>query len=454
MARVPFDFTDRTVCIIGLGYVGLTLAVSMAEVGFRVIGVERRPEVVTNLVAGRPHFYEPKLPELLRRLVASGDLSISTSIPSGQNISSFFITVGTPLDTEGRVRLDMVESATHAVSASLEDGALVVMRSTLRLGTTRHIVSPILAASGKSFELAFCPERTVEGQALSELRYLPQIVGGMTPAASLRASTIFQFLTPTVVRVTEPETAEMIKMIDNTHRDISFGFSNEIARACDIAGVSAVEVIRAGKLGYSRTDLFMPGPVGGPCLSKDPHILSEGLRKFGVDVEIAMAARTVNEKQPTQVAELLYQLTSKFTNFPSNPKVSLLGLAFKGRPATDDLRGTMAAPIMDALKAKFPHGIFFGYDAMVQPPFITEFGLNYSPTLESAFTDASLILVLNNHILFENMPLADLATLMRKPGLVYDLWNNFSASDLMLPFGIGYAGLGNLSQAVLPINNG
>ena len=103
----------------------------------------------------------------------------------------------------------------------------------------------------------------------------------------MRAAAVFQFLTPTVVRVSEPETAEMIKMIDNTHRDVSFAFSNEIARACDAAGVSAVDVIRAGKLGYPRTNLYMPGPVGGPCLSKDPHILSEGLRKFGVDLEIA-----------------------------------------------------------------------------------------------------------------------------------------------------------------------
>jgi UDP-N-acetyl-D-mannosaminuronic acid dehydrogenase len=450
MARVPADFPDRTVCIVGLGYVGLTLAVAMSEVGFRVVGIERRPEVVAKLREGRPHFYEPRLPESLRRLLQSGELTIHGEIPTTECPSVYVVTVGTPLGEDGHVRLDMVEDATRAVASHSDGNALVVMRSTLRLGTTRNIVAPILAASGKSFELAFCPERTIEGQALSELRCLPQIVGGMSQGAALRAATMFQFLTPTVVRVSEPETAEMIKMIDNTHRDISFAFSNEIARACDAAGVSAVDVIRAGKLGYSRTDLYMPGPVGGPCLSKDPHILSEGLRKFGVDVEIALAARHLNERQPYEIASLLAQLVNGFDDFPPAPKITLLGLAFKGRPATDDLRGTMATPIFEGLRERFPDAEFHGYDAMVAVEAIREFGVQPCANIDEAFADASLVLILNNHVAFENMPLADLATTMRRPGLVYDLWNNFAASDLQLPSGVGYAGLGNLAQAILP----
>jgi UDP-N-acetyl-D-mannosaminuronic acid dehydrogenase len=450
MERVSPDFPDRTVCIVGLGYVGLTLAVAMAQVGFRVVGVERRPEVVTDLREGKPHFYEPKLPEALRRSVQMGDFTIHHEIPPEASPSVYIVTVGTPLGDNGQVRLDMVEAAVQAVAEHSADNALVVMRSTLRLGTTSNIVAPILAASGKTFDLAFCPERTVEGQALSELRYLPQIVGGASNSASLRAAAVFHFLTPTVVRVSEPETAEMIKMIDNTHRDISFAFSNEIARACDAAGVSAVDVIRAGKLGYPRTNLYMPGPVGGPCLSKDPHILSEGLRKFGVDLEIVPAARRLNERQPSEIAALLAQLVRGFDGFPTAPKISLLGLAFKGRPITDDLRGTMATPIFAALQERFPGAGFHGYDAMVTADAIREFGVQPCASLDEAFVDASLVLILNNHVAFENMPLADLATTMWRPGLVYDLWNNFSASDLQLPAGVGYAGLGNLAQAILP----
>jgi len=450
MARVPADFPDHTVCIVGLGYVGLTLAVAMAEVGFRVVGVERQPQVVASLREARPHFYEPKLSESLRRLVQSGDLTIHSAIPPEERPTVYMITVGTPLGDDGHVRLDMVQDAVQAVAEHSANNALVVMRSTLRLGTTTNIVAPILEASGKTFDLAFCPERTVEGQALTELRYLPQIVGGTSFSASLRAATVFQFLTPTVVRVSEPETAEMIKMIDNTHRDISFAFSNEIARACDAAGVSAVDVIRAGKLGYPRTNLYMPGPVGGPCLSKDPHILSEGLRKFGVDMEIALAARHLNERQPSEIAALLAQLVCGFDGFPAVPKISLLGLAFKGRPPTDDLRGTMATPIYSALQQRFPGAVFHGYDAMVAADAIREFGVQPCASLPEAFADASLVVILNNHVAFEHMPLADLSFTMRRPGLVYDLWNNFSASDLQLPAGVGYAGFGNLAQAILP----
>ncbi len=450
MARVPLDFPDRTVCIVGLGYVGLTLAVAMAGVGFRVVGVERRKDVVDGLREGKPHFFEPRLSESLSRHLSTGDFSVHESIPAGIQPASYVVTVGTPLDEQGRVRLDMVEAAAGAVAEHSAGDALVVMRSTVKLGTTRNVVAPILEATGKSFDIAFCPERTVEGQALSELRHLPQIVGGMSHGAALRAATLFQFLTPTVVRVSEPETAEMIKMIDNTHRDVSFAFSNEIARLCDAAGISGVDVIQAGKLGYPRTSLSMPGPVGGPCLSKDPHILIEGLRGFGVEAEITAAARRINERQLAEIPALIGRLCQGFEGFSGRPEISLLGLAFKGRPATDDLRGTTARPIYKELKERFPEGRFRGYDAMVSPEAIADFGVRPCADLEDAFADASLVVVLNNHPVFENMPLADLAHRMRRPGLVYDLWNNFSANELQLPQGVGYAGLGNLAQAVLP----
>jgi len=448
--RVPNEFHDKCVCVIGLGYVGLTLAVAMAEVGFTVIGVERNVDIVSKLKAGKPHFYEPKLADLLRRFVHSGSLKIFNKMPTSQPATTYIITVGTPLDKENKVRLDMVEDAVKDVAINSEGGELVIMRSTLRLGTTRNIVAPILANSQKHFDIAFCPERTVEGQALSELRVLPQIIGGMSQSAALRAANLFQFLTPTVVQVSEPETAEMIKMIDNTHRDISFGFSNEIALVCDNSGVSAVEVIKAGKIGYPRTNLYMPGPVGGPCLSKDTHILSEGLKGFGVDVNIAMTARLLNENQPFHIAEKLVTILRSLDEFPRDPKITLMGLAFKGRPATDDLRGTMAKPFHIALTKYFPNSVYYGYDEMVDDKEISEFGLKPCVDIEDAFANASLVLVLNNHAAYENMPLAELSASMKKPGLVYDLWNNFSASDLDLPKGIGYAGLGNLRQAVLP----
>ena len=244
--QVPQDYSDRQVAILGCGYVGLTLAAVMADVGFNVLGVEIRDDVLAKLSRGEPHFHEPGLAALLERLVRQKRIRFVKQLPQPCEARVFIITVGTPLDARGRARLDMVEHVAQEVAACLKPGDMVVMRSTLKLGTTRRIVKPLLDGRGVTYDMAFCPERTLEGQALAELRYLPQIVGGDSLQASVRASQLFQLLTPTTVRVSSLDTAEMIKLVDNSQRDVFFAFSNEIARLCDAMPISAAEVIRAG----------------------------------------------------------------------------------------------------------------------------------------------------------------------------------------------------------------
>lgn len=444
------DFRDRRVCVLGLGYVGLTLGVAMADVGFDVMGVEIRDVVLDALANGKPHFHEPGLEERLQRVMAAGRFRCSRKIPSDWDGTVFIITVGTPLGADGRSRLDMVENVSREVAANLKDGDMVIMRSTVKLGTTRNVVTPILGSAGHSYDLAFCPERTLEGKALVELRQLPQIVGGMSVASAVRAAQLFQLVTPTVVRVSDVETAEMIKLIDNAQRDVAFAYANEVARACDAVGISAAEVIQAGKLGYPRTNLPMPGPVGGPCLEKDPHILAEGLRELGIVPEITVAARQINERQPAEVVSWLRQLADATPGFPAQPTISLLGLAFKGQPATDDLRGTMARPVLDAVRGVFPGATLRGYDAVVAEADIRTFGLTPAASLEEAFAGANLALILNNHPVFMSMPIERMAERMARPGLVYDFWNCFRAGDLHLPAGTGYIALGSRGKAVLP----
>jgi UDP-N-acetyl-D-mannosaminuronic acid dehydrogenase len=444
------SFPDRYVCILGLGYVGLTLAVAMADVGFTVQGVEIRDDVLAKLKNGVAHFHEPGLQERLRRAIKSGRLQCSKNIPNDWPGSVFIITVGTPLDAAGRSRLDMVESVSCEVADRMQGGALIIMRSTVKLGTTRKIVSPILAARGKQFDLAFCPERTLEGKALVELHQLPQIVGGMSSQAAVRASHLFQFITPTVLRVSSVETAEMIKLVDNAQRDVAFAYANEVARACDAIGVSAAEVIQAGKLGYPRTNLPMPGPVGGPCLEKDPHILAEGLRELGIEPEITMAARRTNENQPAEVVNHLKRIAAGLSGFAAKPVITLMGIAFKGQPVTDDLRGSMAKPVLARLRDAFPSAEFRGYDAVVSHVGIRTFGLQPIGTLEQAFSDSSLIVILNNHPAFSAMPIDDLAVRMKKPGLIYDFWNFFKTADMHLPEGVVYMALGSHGLANLP----
>jgi UDP-N-acetyl-D-mannosaminuronic acid dehydrogenase len=254
--------SDSTIGIVGLGYVGLTLAVVLAELGFRVIGVEKHSEIVEMTRSGQPHFVEEGLQEALNRVLRSGLLDVRETFLPTDPCDIYFITVGTPLDTDGDARLDMIEAASLQVANNMHDDALVILRSTVKVGTARNVVFPILLASGKRFDLAMCPERSLEGKALQELRELPQIVGADETVVRDRASAVFSRMTNSIVQVSSLETAEILKLVDNTFRDVQFAFANEVARVCEAYSVNAKEVIVAGKLGYERTSVSLPGLVG------------------------------------------------------------------------------------------------------------------------------------------------------------------------------------------------
>ena len=444
------NFRDHSVCIIGLGYVGLTLATVMAGVGFHVLGVEIRDDVLEKIKKGQPHFYEPGLADRLSNLIKQGRIQFSKIIPENWDGTVFIITVGTPLGPDGHIRIEYIEGVGRQVAGNLKKGDLVVMRSTVKIGTTRKLIHPILKKAGVAFDLAFCPERTLEGKALIELRQLPQIVGGMTLAGAIRASQLFQFLTPTVIRVSDVETAEMIKLIDNTNRDIMFAYANEVARACDAIGISAMEVIQMGKLGYPRTNIPVPGLVGGPCLEKDPYILAESVRGPGLEMEMTLAARKINERQALEIVDYIKQQTDRIKGFPEKPEIAMLGLAFKGQPSTDDLRGTMARPIFAALQQHFPGATFRGYDAVVSGDEIERFGLKPCTTVEEALAGVNVAVISNNHVEFVMMPLETLFEKMARPSFVYDVWNSFDARELNIPEGCGYVALGSHGLGRLP----
>jgi nucleotide sugar dehydrogenase len=445
---VTSDFPDKTVCVLGMGYVGVTLATSLASVGFRVHGIEIRPDVVARLSSGDAHFYEPGLSDLLSGVVSNGRLTVHPAIPKECKPTVFIITVGTPLDASGEVSLDSITNATREVAVHLKDGDMVLLRSTVKLGTTRNLVQPILSSTGKKFQLAYCPERTVEGQAMAELRYLPQIVGADTPSCSLRAAQLFQFITPTIVRVSDFEAAEMIKLVDNTKRDVMFAYANEIARLCDAIGISAEEVISSGRFGYSRTDLPLPGPVGGPCLSKDPYILEQSVRPYGVIPEITLAARRTNERQMEETADFLSSVSSSLSGFSTQPQITLLGIAFKGHPPTDDIRGTMAISLLKHLRRAFPAAFVAGWDPVVGLDAISSLGIAAKTSLVEAISDSSIAVILTHHSEFERMPIATLAQKMARPGIIYDFWNLFNRVGMDLPAGVRYIALGSHKKPI------
>jgi nucleotide sugar dehydrogenase len=441
-SQIPLGYDDRIVCILGLGFVGLTLAAIMAEVGFRIVGVEIREVVLEKLRAGIAHFYEPGLTDALRRAVKNDRLAVHNTIPSDCDATVYIITVGTPLGHEGRVNLDSVTRIAHQIAERMKDGNMIVLRSTVKIGTTERLIRPILAKSGKRFQIAFCPERTIEGQALTELQYLPQIIGAADHDTVTRAAQLFNFITPTVIRVSNAETAELIKLIDNGRRDLIFGYANEVARICDTIGVSAAEVIRSGRFGYTRTDLPMPGPVGGPCLSKDPYILAESLEEFGISPEITISARRVNQRQPLEIVDYLKkQITG--LQFAAAPRIALLGIAFKGRPSTDDVRGTMAIPLREALSKAFPNASIVAHDPVVDNETLRSLHLLPIKRLEDAFAGANVVFILNNHPDYAAMPIEMFTNLMARPSLVYDCWNNFIDHPIQLPARVRYVALGS-----------
>lgn len=448
---LPSDYKDHTVCVLGLGFVGLTLAAVMAEKGFHVIGVEIRDFVRAKLATGDAHFHEPGLEDHLRRAVKAGNLEVHAEIPKGCKASVFVITVGTPLGENGRVNLDSVTRISNQIAEGMAEDSLIILRSTVKIGTTRNVVENILKKSGKRFQIAFCPERTIEGAALAELTYLPQIVGSSDLPTTARAAQLFSFITPTVVRVSSIETAEMIKLIDNARRDVMFGYANEVARMCDAIGISAAEVIQSGRFGYSRTDIPMPGPVGGPCLSKDPHILAESLEVAGIRPEITVAARAVNERQPDELAAFLKEKLAANGAAATKPRISLLGIAFKGRPATDDIRGTMAIPVHEALRSALPDADIVVHDFLVAADDLTAIGMKPIADLNAAFTGAHLAVILNNHPGYASMPIERMADRMARPAIIYDCWNCFTGQTFRLPASVSYIGLGSHQR---PVNGG
>ena len=416
---------EPRVVVVGLGYVGLTLAVALARRRVKVVGVERLQAVVDATNSAQPHFSEVGLDTALKSVVESGHLSATTSIADAPPSDYYIITVGTPLKPgQLEPRLDMISDATREVEGHMPEGATVILRSTVRIGTTREVVKPILDQAGKSYMLAMCPERTLEGDALRELAVLPQIIGGLTPQASDAAAALFSRLTNTLVRVTDPETAEMIKLIDNTSRDVRFAFANEVARACDAIGINANEVIRSGKLGYSRTDVALPGLVGGPCLEKDPHILISSLSQTGTELEITAASRRVNERQPGETVSAVIAKLEERGGAPYT--VAVGGIAFKGRPETDDLRGSMSLHVIEKLLAHEKVKTVRVFDTVVKRADLEalDFDVEVADTFEAACDGADAAIIANNHPYFSGIDLADCVNRMKPGGFVYDYWNN------------------------------
>ena len=432
----------NSVCVIGLGFVGLTLAAIMSEAGFRVHGVEKKKFIIDKLKKRKSHFYEPRLDHLLSKIIKTKKFTFSKKIENFYS-NIYIITVGTPLNYKKQVITKFIKETCREISKKLNDNDVVILRSTVKVGTTRNIAYPILKKSRKKFHLAYCPERAVEGAALKELRKLPQIIGVLNKNSKKIITGIFQKITKKIVIASSLETAEMIKLIDNSSRDVFFAYANEIARVCDNLGLNANEIIGSGKLGYKRTDIARPGLVGGPCLHKDPYIFSESLKKYNIKPEITLIARKINERQPSEIVEFIYNKIYERNLKGKKLKVSLLGIAFKGYPLTDDLRGSMAIKLIEKLKMKIKKLKIYVLDPIVERKKLSNERVTTAKDVNEIFHKADVVIISNDNKYFSKLDLNKLSRKMSKNGLIYDVWNLYNKKELKLNNNVEYFSLGN-----------
>jgi UDP-N-acetyl-D-mannosaminuronic acid dehydrogenase len=402
--------------------------------------VERDKGIVASLTKGEPHFYEYGLETLLRKCLGK-TLWIEDHVPEGP-WDAYVICVGTPVNRKTRqVALEPLLRAVQEVALHLREEALVIVRSTVPVGATRNCVLPVLRQSVQDFSLAFCPERTIEGQALKELRELPQIVGGLDDASVDRAASIFSRATPTVVRVASLEAAEVIKLIDNTYRDINFAFANEVALMAGGIGVDAAELIRAANLGYRRNNIPVPGFVGGTCLSKDPYILVNSSQQFGYQFKLAALSRTINESLPLRFVQQLKERLEGVNKDIKTAKILVAGIAFKGQPDNDDVRDSPALDLLGHLRGASGCQHVVVHDYVVPPTRLMELGLT-PLTLEEGMRGADAVVFMNNHPRYSQLDLQHVAGTLNLPAVILDGWHVLAHQSPKDIQGIVYGGLG------------
>lgn len=426
------------VAVVGLGYVGLTLSVALARKGFTVFGCDREPRVVAALASGRPHLYEPGVEEGLREFLGSR-IHVAARLV-GEPVDAAVLCVSTPVHpTTRQPELEGLRAAARSVAEACTPGTLVVVRSTVPVGASRRVVLPELVARWGRARLAFCPERTIQGQALRELEALPQVVGGLDGESRDAAAALFGRLTPRVVSVSSLEAAEIVKLINNCHTDLIYSFGNEVALIAERFGLDPLELIAAANADYPRPDLSRPGFVGGGCLSKDPYILLGSSRPAGYEPRLVGQARGLNEYLPVHVARRFLDLLRETRGGLGGGRVLLLGFAYKGWPPTDDMRGAPVLPMLDVFRAE---GMtLLGHDYLVAPEVLRRLGV--APcTPEEGFRGSDGVLVITSHPEYAKLDLSRLLDSLRRPALVFDCWRILDEEVVRSAGQVRYAGIG------------
>jgi len=342
-----------TIGIVGLGYVGLPLAMAFAESGASVIGADLDPERVAAIRAGRS-FIEDVPTAALGELVAAGRLGAADDVAALKDCDAIIICVPTPLGKSKEPDISFIVSAADAIAAIIRPGQLVVLESTTYPGTTQEVLLPRFEArgiaAGEDFFLAFSPERIDPGNTRYTLRDIPKVVGGLTEACRELVAALYGRITR-VVPVSSPETAEMVKLFENTFRSVNIALVNEFAIMCRKLGLSVWEVIGAAATKPFGFMPFYPGPgLGGHCLPSDPYYLSWKVRLEGYEPRFITFADEINRRMPEYVVGLVTDALNARERAVRGSRILVLGVAYK--PNVGDTRDSPALEIFETLLAK------------------------------------------------------------------------------------------------------
>lgn len=340
--------------VVGLGYVGLPLAVEKAKAGFRTIGFDVQKEKVDMVNAGHNYIGDVVDRDLVT-LVEDGMLTATTDFGFIRDVDFVAICVPTPLDSHQQPDISYVESSARSIAEYLHSGMMVVLESTTYPGTTEELIKPILESSGlkcgEDFYLGFSPERVDPGNLIYKTKNTPKVVGGLGKDASEVISAMYEaVLQSEVFRASSPAVAEMTKILENTYRNINIGLINELAILCHKMGIDLWEVIEAAKTKPFGFTPFYPGPgLGGHCIPLDPYYLSWKAREYGFHTSMIESSMMINDRMPEYCVERIGDmLNSRFAKALNGAKVLVLGVAYK--QDIDDYRESPAIRVIEELK--------------------------------------------------------------------------------------------------------
>lgn len=426
------------IAVIGLGHIGLPTAAIIAREGFEVLGVDLKDSIVAGVNSGSLVVREAGLEELIRKAVKKDLLKATTHAGEAVEKSDVvFVVVQTPIKDDKTPDLGPLEEACRGIARYLRKSQLIIIESTIPPGAIKGMILPILKSSGLSagrdFYLAYSPERAMPTKTLAEIRGNPRLIGGINEESAEIAKELYRTFINGELLLADIETVEVVKLIENTYRDVNIALANEIAKLCEGLGVDAIKAIELANK-HPRVHLHHPGAgVGGHCIPKDPYFLLHKAAQLGLKLEVIEAARKINEAMPKHVVQLIEKALGSVNKMVENSKIAVLGIAYKGE--TDDVRGTPAKDIIeDLLRSR---AFVYSHDPYVKQ----DFGEKFSNNLGEVLKNSDCVVLVTDHRLYKRMDLEEFGRTIKAPCVVVDARRILRPEEVKEQ-GMGYFGVG------------